>query len=328
VDGAAGAGACAPARFLVAGAFVLDCLIDAPELPAWGQYLRADAMRTVPGGKAFNQAVTLARLGARVGAVGAVGRDPVGVAIRSALVAEGVDTSAMPVLAGAPTPVCVVHSREDGEKAVVWRVPDVLAGTARTVADAARAIGGQVDATLVTFEFPDAIPDLVTAAAKADGRVVVDPAPTPGDAGLVDDVPWEQVDVLVPNEAEARALLGGHPAARGPAGGLARAVSDRLGVPTVCVTLGRDGCVLHTAERTTVHSALPAVVVDTTAAGDAFTAVFAACLVAGWSPSAAVRRGQLAAALAVGRVGAYEALPSRSELCDVTIHGGGGRTGR
>ncbi|WP_278043840.1 PfkB family carbohydrate kinase [Protofrankia symbiont of Coriaria ruscifolia] len=71
-------------RFLVAGAYVLDCLISTPRLPVWGDDLRADAMRTVPGGKALNQAVTLARLGAQVAAVGCVGTDVVGEAIRSA----------------------------------------------------------------------------------------------------------------------------------------------------------------------------------------------------------------------------------------------------
>ncbi|MCK9897651.1 PfkB family carbohydrate kinase [Frankia sp. AgB32] len=311
-------------RFVVAGAFVLDCLISAAGLPAWGRDLRADAMRTVPGGKALNQAVTLARLGARVAAVGAVGRDAVGAAIRSALVAEGVDVSAMPVLPGAATPVCVVHARQDGEKAVVWRVPEALAGTAREVDAAAAALGGQVDAALVTFEFAAQAADLVTAAAKSGMHVIVNPAPAAREPDLAHAVPWELVDVVVPNEAEARALLAGRPGARGPAGQLADAVGDRLGVPTVCVTLGGGGCVLRTGGRTSRHPAPVVPVVDTTAASDAFTAVFAARLVAGQPPEEAVRSAQRAAALVVGRPGGYEALPDADELGELV----GGRTGR
>ncbi|MCL9793852.1 carbohydrate kinase family protein [Frankia sp. AgKG'84/4] len=301
-------------RFVVVGAFVLDCLISAAGLPAWGHDLRADEMRTVPGGKAFNQAVTLARLGARVAAVGAVGRDAVGVAIRSALVAEGVDVSAMPVVEGAATPVCVVHARRDGEKAVVWRVPEVLAGTARELDAAAAALDGQVDAALVTFEFAAQAADLVTAAAKGGMRVIVNPAPAARELDLADAVPWELVDVIVPNETEARALLAGQPGARGPAGQLADAVGDRLGVPTVCVTLAGRGCVLRTGGRTSRCPAPVASVVDTTAASDAFTAVLAARLVAGWPPAEAVRLAQRAAALVVGRPGGYEALPTADEL--------------
>ncbi|CAO5190404.1 hypothetical protein FAIPA1_70068 [Frankia sp. AiPs1] len=327
-----------PARFLVAGAFVLDCLISASGLPSWGADLRADAMRTVPGGKALNQAVTLARLGGRVAAVGSVGRDSVGAAIRSVLAADGVDVSAMPVRSGASTPVCVVHSRADGEKAVVWRVPDELAATAADLDEAARALsggggggalggdrggggdgGGDIDATVVTFEFPHAAADLVAAAARLGRWVVVHPAPAASRPELVRAMPWDLVDVLVPNEAEARALLVGHPGANGPAGQLADALAENLGVPTVCVTLGAQGCVLHTmeagpGERSSSHPAPTAQVVDTTAASDAFTAVFTARLVAGDSPRAAVHAAQRAAALTIGRAGGYEALPNHAEL--------------
>ncbi|MCK9874372.1 PfkB family carbohydrate kinase [Frankia sp. Ag45/Mut15] len=322
-DGAGG-----PAGFLVAGGFVLDCLISTSGLPVWGDDLRADAMRTVPGGKALNQAITFARLGGRVAAVGSVGRDPVGEAIRSVLIADGVDVSAMAVHQGAPTPVCVVHSRPDGEKAVVWRVPDELAPTARTIHEAARGLGGRVGATVVTFEFPAAAAELVAAAAAVGRWVVVHPAPAlPPAAGaavagdrtaLLGRVPWDLVDVLVPNEAEARALLVGHPGAAGPARLLADALADHLGVPIVCVTLGARGCVLRSNGQSSPHRASARIVVDTTAASDAFTAVFTAQLVAGWSPLDAVHAAQRAAVRTVGRPGGYEALPTHAELLHLT----------
>ena len=72
-------------------------------------------MRTGPGGKALNQAVTLARLGAHVAAVGSVGTDVVGEAILAALDAEGIDTTAMVTVPGTPTPVCIVLTRAGGD---------------------------------------------------------------------------------------------------------------------------------------------------------------------------------------------------------------------
>ncbi|WP_438803336.1 PfkB family carbohydrate kinase, partial [Frankia gtarii] len=313
-----GPGVLGAPRFLVVGAFVLDCLVSTSRLPGWGQDVRAEAMWTVPGGKALNQAVTLARLGAQVAAVGAVGADVVGAAVRAALVGEGVDVSAMAVIPDTPTPVCIVHVRDDGEKAVVWRVPDALAVTPDQV-QAAAATCGPADAALVTFEFAERAPDLIAAAAKAAMRVVVNPAPAPTDPAVVRTVPWEQVDLLVPNEAEARALLAGRPAARGPAGRLAEAVCETLGVPTVCVTHGERGCVVRTGGATTIHPAVAAGVIDTTGASDAFTAVLAARLVAGADPATAVRHAQAAAALTVSRVGAYEALPTVGELCELVF---------
>ena len=60
-------------RFVVVGAYVADCFVNTARLPAWGQEYEARSIRTSPGGKALNQAVALARLGAQVTAVGAVG---------------------------------------------------------------------------------------------------------------------------------------------------------------------------------------------------------------------------------------------------------------
>ncbi|AEH07655.1 PfkB family carbohydrate kinase [Candidatus Protofrankia datiscae] len=300
-------------RFLVAGAYVLDCLISTPRLPAWGDDLRADAMRTVPGGKALNQAVTLAHLGAQVAAVGCVGTDVVGEAIRSALRAEGIDVSTMAAIPEAPTPVCVVYTRADGENAMVWRVPDALNVTAGHLITAVKT-SGPGDALLVTFESPDQAAGIITAASDQGIRVILNPAPLPSDPAVIKAIPWEHVDMLVPNEAEARALLTGHSAAHGPAEHLADAVADALGVRTVCATLAEHGCVLRIDGSTNAYPAPPADVIDVTGASDAFTAVLCAHLIAGTSPADAVHQAQAAAALTISRPGAYEALPTATEL--------------
>jgi ribokinase len=57
--------------------------------------LKADSIHTAPGGKALNQAVTLARLDARVAVLGTVGSDAVGRDVSAALTAEGIDISTM-----------------------------------------------------------------------------------------------------------------------------------------------------------------------------------------------------------------------------------------
>lgn len=87
-------------RFVVIGAYVADCFVAAPRLPAWGEDYEARSIRTSPGGKALNQAVALARLGAQVSAVGAVGRDGLGRDIVSALAREGVGTEFFVTRAG------------------------------------------------------------------------------------------------------------------------------------------------------------------------------------------------------------------------------------
>ncbi|WP_131765276.1 carbohydrate kinase family protein [Candidatus Protofrankia californiensis] len=84
-------------RFVVVVSYVADCLVATSRLPDWGDDLKADGIRTTPGGKALNQAVTLARHGAHVTALGVVGGDAVGRRIRDALTGEGIDVTSLHV---------------------------------------------------------------------------------------------------------------------------------------------------------------------------------------------------------------------------------------
>ncbi|MGH3267316.1 MAG: PfkB family carbohydrate kinase [Trebonia sp.] len=62
---------------------------------------------------------------------------------------------------------------------------------------------------------------------------------------------------------------------------LADVMSAKLGVSTAVVTLGASGCVAYSANTTTHYPAHEVTAIDTTGAGDAFVATFAANLAAG-----------------------------------------------
>jgi len=113
----------------------------------------------------------------------------------------------------------------------------------------------------------------------------------------------------MPNEIEARALLkAGHGL---PAGELGGALGRELGIPVVVVTLGEAGCLVHEDGTSRRYPAQQAVAVDTTGAGDAFAASFAAHLAAGWAVADAVEAAQAAAAWAVSRPGGHESMPGQ-----------------
>jgi len=273
-------------RFVVIGAYVVDCFARVPRLPVWGEELEARSIRTSPGGKALNQAVALARLGAQVTAVGAVGDDGLGRDVLAALAHEGIDVGCVELRTEVTTTVCLCLVGDDGESSIVWHIDDDVALTDNTVRTASPALQ-RADAVLITFESPvSAIREAIGAAHRCGARVIVQPAPLLADPAGAMSLPWDQIDVLVPNEAEARALLGGDQVSRDvPADGLASALVAGLGVGTVVVTLGAAGCVAHAA-------------------------TFAAHITAGAPEAEAIQAAQSAAAWAVGHPEGHKSMPS------------------
>jgi ribokinase len=295
-------------RFVVVGTYVADCFVNTSRLPAWGHEYEARSIRTSPGGKALNQAVALARLGARVTAIGAVGDDGVGRDVLGSLRRERVDISWIDVRDDVATSICLCFVSDHGDSAIVWHIDDDVAVMPETVRAAAPAIE-QADAVLVTFEVPvPTIREAIGAARRRGARVFVAPAPLLANPADAASLPWDQVDVVVPNENEARALLAGGKDV--PADELADALSVDLGVPTIAVTLGAAGCALHAAGQSRHYRAHQVIAVDTTGAGDAFAATFAAHLTAGASGSDAVQQAQSAAAQAVQRAGGHASMPT------------------
>jgi sugar/nucleoside kinase (ribokinase family) len=139
------------------------------------------------------------------------------------------------------------------------------------------------------------------AAARAAGCTVsVDPASTDplrahGVQRWLADT--EGADLLLPNADEAR-LLTGCAGVRDAARALARRHA------AVAVTLGAEGALWASGDDLVHRPARPADVVDTTGAGDAFTAGLLAVWLDGGEPSAALDAGLARAAAVVGRPGA------------------------
>lgn len=297
-------------RFVVAGAYVADCFIDAERLPVWGEEYEARSIRTTPGGKALNQAVALARIGAHVTAVGVVGDDGLGRDIVGALARERVDVSWMESREDVATAICLCFVSDEGDSSIVWHIDDDVAVAPSTVRAATLAFE-RADAVLTTFEIPvPAIRETIETAHRYGARIFVQPAPVLADPAEAAVLPWDKVDVLVPNELEARALLSGTGVGEVPSDDLAAVLSAELGVHSVVVTFGAAGCVAHTGGMSHRYPAPETFVVDVTGASDAFTATFAAQLTAGASPAEAVAVGQTAAARAIQRAGGYESMPT------------------
>jgi ribokinase len=302
-----------PRGIVVLGSVNTDLVLNCAQLPLPGQTVLGDSFSTLIGGKGANQAVAAARLGAPVAFIGCVGDDGFGRTARDLLAAEGIDTTHLHTIAGTTTGVAMILVERSGQNCIALAAGANAALCPAHVEAAAALIQGAA-MLICQLESPlEAVQRAIAIAHAANVMVLLNPAPVqPLPPSLL-----AHVDVLVPNETEAAALIGLPPAAPFDAAqGAARL--HRLGPRTVIVTLGSAGALVSDAAGA-MHLDAPRVqAVDTTGAGDTFIGAFAAAHCAGAGVHEAIAHGQQAAALSVTRAGAMASMPRADELPPLT----------
>jgi ribokinase len=304
-----------PVKVVVVGSANIDLVATAPHLPRAGETVLGKDFSQVPGGKGANQAIAARRAGAEVSFIGAIGSDSFGVTLRARLASSTVDTSLLRVVYGTSGVALIVVDRA-GENAIVVAPGANAALTSLSEADLGAITGA--DVLVLQLEIPVATVTAAAVAAHAAGvRVLLNAAP----ARPLPDELVGAVDLLVVNQVEGAALAGVSPvgvdAVPDPAEAdpwlLVETLLDRF--PRVVLTRGAAGAWYGSRDSDLVHVPAPVVdAVDTTAAGDAFTAALAV----GWGEGRelidAVRWASAAGAVAARRLGASTALPPRGDI--------------
>ncbi|GIW13340.1 MAG: ribokinase [Tepidiforma sp.] len=294
-------------RIAVVGSLMMDLVVRAPRPALPGESLIGRSFSTFTGGKGGNQAVAAARLGARVAMVGAVGADPFGETILTALAADRVDTAFVRRLDTEGTGVAVPVVFDDGSN-LIYALPRANLALQPADVEAARPAIEAADLLLVQFEVaPEATLAALRIARGAGVRTLLNPAPVAPHPPEV----FPLADLLVPNEVEA-AALSGQPAA--PPAEQAAALA-RLGPAAVIITLGEAGALVSEPGAPPLHIPAPPVpAVDTVGAGDAFCGALAVRLAAGEPLASAAQFACRAASLACTRPGAAASLPTLAEV--------------
>ena len=293
---------------LVVGSYNAGLTVYGPRLPGPGETVVADAFQAGPGGKGANQAIGTRRLGAGTAFVTKLGDDVFGREARTTLTAEGLPAWGI-LPATAPTGVAFILVDASAENMIAIAPGanlelgiDDVTGLGEDVADA-RIV-------LVQLECEAALATGVAAWARRTGkRAILNPAP----ARELSAAELALFDVITPNETELAALADHVGLRRGePAGQAAELVG--AGVANVIVTLGSKGALWASAEGVHAFPAYPVNAVDTTGAGDAFTAGLAAALAQGQPMEAAIDQGCRAGAFCVTRPGVLDGLGYPADL--------------
>jgi ribokinase len=294
---------------LVLGSINADLYLEVERLPVPGETIPGGGCAIRPGGKGGNQAAAAARLGHPTRFAGHLGDDAYAAMLRAAIRATGADDSLLLTVPG-PSGLALILLQRGGENSIIVAAGANLAWPALEpqIRDAIPGCG----AVLLQRETP---PDIVLAAAQA-GRAAG--LPVVLDAGGSNDgldpriLPF--LSVFSPNEHELGHITGLPTGDEAQVLAAARSL-QRQGVGTVLVKLGARGCLLVPSQGEPLRqSTFPVRVVDTTGAGDCFTAAYTVALLEGRDERSRLRFACAAAGICVSRLGAMPSLPTRAEV--------------
>lgn len=302
-------------KILVVGSMNVDFVAPVDHIPQEGETILASGMQINPGGKGGNQAYAAAKLGGDVTLLGAVGTDDYGTLLLNNLSCAGVDVSHVKRAEGVATGMAWITVSVQGNNSIVV-IPGANLTVDKAYIDSQMAVLAACDVVVLQMEIPLETVAYVARLAKELGKtVILDPAPAV--SHLADDI-FSYVDITKPNETELSLLLG-DPQAAAHVSAAARALQSR-GVSNVAVTLGGDGAFLLEADgEETRFAARKVKTVDTTAAGDSFTAAMALRLSQGAALKEAIPFAMRVAEIVVTRPGAQASIPTPEEVSAISL---------
>jgi sugar/nucleoside kinase (ribokinase family) len=260
-----------------------------------------DEIRATAAGTAAGTSVDLAKLGARVVAMGAIGDDELGDLVAILMGRYGVDTSHLTRKPGIQTSASLLPIRRDGERLPVHCVG---ANAELTLADIDLDVVADADflhyGGAFTLHKLDGEPaaQLLQFAREHDLVTTMDMLGYRGPETLEQlspCLPW--VDYLLPTLVQAQRLTGLESPSE-----VAAMLLER-GVGTVVLKMDAEGSLLVTRAGEERIPAYEVEVVDSTGCGDAYCAAFIVALSLGWDVHDAALLGSAAGALVATGLG-------------------------
>jgi ribokinase len=297
-------------KIAVVGSYGAGLTMRVPKAPGAGETVSGGSFDEGPGGKGSNQAIGAARLGAEVAFLTAIGDDAFGRAAVELWHEERIDASKV-VTGRRATMVGFILVEPSGENRITiasGALDELDAAAVRSFTDEIAA----ADVLVVSMEIPEeAVLEALRIGRESGTTTVLNPAP----ARPLPEEAWALIDVITPNQTEAPVLLG-LPESHGAGDEeLVRALQERTRGCAI-LTRGAGGSLLCEADGavTVIDPVAVSHVVDTTGAGDSYTAALAVAIGEGRPLAEAARFAAAAGAHAVTIAGVIPSLPTRSDL--------------
>lgn len=263
----------------------------------------------IPGGKGANSAIAFARFGADCVFTCKLGRDANAKRLVQLYRNEGIDTRYILEDEETPTGLASILVEDNGKNRII-----VYPGANMnlTAAEVEEAFTCYPDAVFMHLEIPDeAVIEACRRANEADIPVFIDAGP----ARL--DFPLDQlghVEIFSPNESETRIFTGIAPTTEENCLRAAIKLASLVDAKYIVIKLGDKGAFIYDGREYYTVPAEKVEAVDTTAAGDTFTAVMTYVYMQNHNIVSAVKYATCAAAISVTKEGASSSIPTRAEV--------------
>ncbi len=274
----------------------MDLVVSVDRRPEKGETIKGNLFTTMPGGKGANQAVSAARLGAKVNMIGMVGEDEFGKELKSKLQKENINVDGVESKVELSTGVAVITLADNDNSIVVISganaavTPDYIKKYENLIANS--------DIVLTQLEIPlETVEMAAEICQKHHIPFVLNPAP----AQDLPDSLLNQVTFLTPNQIEWESI---------------KANNKEIKKDQLIVTRGEEGVIFYVGEQKQSVPAFSVKPVDTTGAGDTFNGAFTYAIAKKETLHEACVFGSAAAALSITQTGAQTGMPTKEEIQD------------
>lgn len=297
-------------RVLVVSSANMDMVQRMKRIPSPGETVLENSYTPAynPGGKGANSAVAFARMGVDTVFCARVGKDQNGARLRAVYEKEGIDTRFLFADPARATGFASILVEDDGANRIIVYPGANLALSSDDVEEALTCLP---DAVYLQFEVPDEPVFAATRfAAEKHIPVFIDAGPAREDFPLEE---LGEVEIFSPNETETYLFTGIRPNNKDNCLRACIRLASRIKAKFIVLKLGSRGSYVYDGKFFHIIPCIDMPVVDTTAAGDVFTAALVSQYVAGEGIVDAARFATYAAAISVSRAGAYPSIPTFAE---------------
>lgn len=294
------------AKWITMGAAAVDTIVKVPHLPKADEIVYPLSIEQYPGGSTANIAVGLSRLGENVSFFGKAGDDANGKVICDSFREDGVDTTYLKIEPCNSSGGAFIAVDSDGERVIYSLGGNTLYERWDEIDP--KSFDG-VEGLYIGETFDEVGVEAAKLAHKHGAKVFFGPGGIMCSYGLEYlGVVLEHTDYLLVNLPEAKTLSGCD---------TKEAAIEKLlgaGAKHLILTEGKNGSGCYTKDGAITAPAFPVKAVDTTGAGDTFTAGLLHAMSIDMPIEQALRFAAACAATAVQSVGARSSMPTAAQM--------------